>query len=126
MRHDAASIWEACSGKLRAYLRHHLRSAADADDVLQDVFVRVHRYAGQLDRQAHLSGWLFAVARSALVDFRRRHRTPTDRTAAEEGNLETELAQHAAIAAGVRELVDSLPEGYARAVALVDLDGRQC
>jgi RNA polymerase sigma-70 factor (ECF subfamily) len=123
MDHDAATIWEACSARLRGYLRHHLRSAADVDDVLQDVFVRVHRHARDLDRDAHLSGWLFAVARSALVDFQRRRRKPMPVSAIEEEDVDADLAEHTEIAAGLRELVTSLPEGYASAVTLVDLDG---
>lgn len=122
MGHDAASIWEHCSARVRGYLRHHLRSAADVDDVLQDVFLRVHRHAGQLEGEVHLTGWLFAVARSALVDFERRRRRPLAAPVVED-DVEGELAEHAGIAAGLRELVASLPEGYARAVMLVDLDG---
>lgn len=127
MSHDAASIWEACSGKVRGYLRHHLRSAADVDDVLQEVFVRVHRHARQLDGETHLSGWLFAVARSALVDFQRRQRRPIPAAEAIEEvieeDVEEDLGEHSGIAAGLRGLVASLPEGYASAVTLVDLDG---
>lgn len=127
MGHDAARVWESCSGKLRGYLRRHLRTAADVDDVLQDVFVRVHRHAARLGQEAHLSAWLFSVARSALVDFQRRHRRalPVADAAKEDvqADAEAELAEHAAIAAGLRDLVASLPEGYARAVTLVDLDG---
>lgn len=123
MGHDAVSIWEASSGKVRGYLRHHLRSAADVDDVLQEVFVRVHRHARQLDGETHLSGWLFAVARSALVDFQRRHRRPIPLPDAAEDDVEAGLAEHSGIAAGLRELVASLPEAYASAVTLVDLDG---
>ncbi len=124
MDRDTTRLWEEFSGRLRAYLRRHLRSSADVDDVLQDVFVRVHRHAARLDREAHLSGWLFAVTRSALVDFQRRRGKPISALAPEEGDVEAEPAVHAEIAAELRELVDSLPEGYAQAVALVDLDGR--
>lgn len=120
---DTTKIWRAFSGKLRGYLRNHLRSPADADDVLQEVFLRVHRHAGALDRQAHLSGWLFAVARSALVDFERRRRRPASAPEEGDGDVEAELAEHAGIASGLRALVASLPEGYARAVTLVDLEG---
>lgn len=123
MDRDTTRLWSEFSERLRAYLRRHLRSSADVEDVLQDVFVRVHRYAGQLDREAHLSGWLFAVTRSALVDFQRRRVKPISAPALEEGEVEVELAEHASIAASLRELVSSLPEGYARAVTLVDLDG---
>jgi RNA polymerase sigma-70 factor (ECF subfamily) len=123
MEHDTASIWRACSGKVRAYLRHHLRSAADADDVLQDVFVRVHRHADRLDREVHLSGWVFSVARSALVDFQRRGHRHVSVPASGDEEVDAALTEHAEIAAGLRELVASLPGGYARAVTLVDLDG---
>jgi RNA polymerase sigma-70 factor (ECF subfamily) len=119
---DTTRIWRDFSGKLRGYLRRQLGSSADADDVLQDVFLRVHRHAGGLDRRTHLSGWLFAVARSALVDFERRRRRPVA-APDEEDDVEEELAEHAGIAAGLRALVASLPEGYAQAVTLVDLEG---
>ena len=95
----------------------------DLADLLQDVFVRVHRYAGRLDREAHLSGWLYSVARSALVDFQRRRRRPASTSDVEPEDEEQALAEHAGIAGGLRELVASLPERYARAVTLVDLDG---
>lgn len=120
---DTSTLWSEFSGKLRAYLHHHLRSSADVDDVLQDVFIRVHRHASALGSEAHLAGWIFAVARSALVDFQRRRHRPLAVPMPEEGDDEAELTEHAGIAAGLREFVDSLPDGYARAVTLVDLEG---
>lgn len=128
MHGDTAGVWRACSGRVRAYLRRRLRSAADADDVLQEVFLRVHRHACRLEGEVCSSGWLFAVARSALVDFLRRRRPALaaamdGEVGAEEAGSEDELAEHTEIAAGLRALVASLPEGYARAVTLVDLDG---
>lgn len=123
---DTSEIWNAFSGKLRGFLHRSLGNQADVDDVLQDVFLKIHRGAAGLGSEAHLSGWVFAVARNAVIDFRRRHRggvapAPEEEPAAE---AEPDLSTHAEIAGGLRELIDGLPEKYARALVLVDLQGR--
>ena len=51
-----------------------------AEDLTQDVFVRVYRALGQYDpSQGNLSNWLMRLARNLIIDdYRRRQRTPTD------------------------------------------------
>ncbi len=127
MERDTSEIWSAFSGKLRGFLYRSLGNPADVDDVLQDVFVKVHRHAAELGSEAHLSGWVFTVARNAALDFQRRHRGPRSASAPEEepaAGDEPDLSTHAEIAGGLRELIAGLPEKYARALVLVDLEGK--
>lgn len=64
-----AAAWEAHEGELRGYLRHRLAGAADdADDVLQDVFVKALRQGQGFCALGNPRAWLFQVARNALVD----------------------------------------------------------
>jgi RNA polymerase sigma-70 factor (ECF subfamily) len=123
--HATARTWAEFGKRLRGYLRRQLPTAADADDVLQEVFVRVHRHAGELESRTDLAAWLFAIARSAVIDHRRRASVRAgvgpDR---DEEPDEAALTVHADIAAGLRRLVSELPGPYARAVTLVDLEGR--
>ena len=65
---------------LLAYARHVLgASHADAEDVLQDVFVRAYRGLRAHDRRLSLSPWLYRVARNACIDeLRRRVPVPYD------------------------------------------------
>ena len=124
MERDTSEIWNAFSGKLRGFLHRSLANPADVEDVLQDVFVKVHRHASRLGEEAHLSGWVFAVARNAVVDSRRRRRgtgpSPAEEPATED---EPDLSTHSEVAGGLRELIGELPEKYARALILVDLEG---
>ncbi len=126
---ETSEIWNAFNGKLRGFLYRSLGNPADVDDVLQDVFVKVHRHAAELGSEAHLTGWVFTVARNAVVDFQRRRRdtspAPDAEPAAEPAaEAEPDLSTHAEIAGGLRGLLAELPEKYARAVALVDLEGK--
>ncbi len=66
------------------------------------------------------------MARNAVIDFRRRHHggvapLPDEEPAAEG---EPDLSTHAEIAGGLRELIAGLPDKYARALVLVDLQGK--
>jgi RNA polymerase sigma-70 factor (ECF subfamily) len=54
-------------------------NAESAEDLTQDVFIRVYRSLGQYDpQQGSLSNWLMRLARNLIIDdYRRRRRTPT-------------------------------------------------
>lgn len=63
-----AAAWEAYEGELRGYLQHRLAGAPDAEDVLQDVFVKALRQGQGFCALDNPRAWLFQVARNALVD----------------------------------------------------------
>ncbi|HWE33253.1 MAG TPA: sigma-70 family RNA polymerase sigma factor [Solirubrobacteraceae bacterium] len=66
-------IHDRYRGLLLTYVRHVLgASHADAEDVLQDVFVRAYRGLRAHDRTLNLSPWLYRVARNACIDELRR------------------------------------------------------
>jgi RNA polymerase sigma-70 factor (ECF subfamily) len=48
----------------------------DADDIAQDVFVKVHRSLGSFRKDAQFTSWLYRIAMNACIDHGRR-RNPT-------------------------------------------------
>ncbi len=66
--------WNAHENELRNYLRHRSKDAHQADDLLQEVFVKAMQQGKQFCLLDNARAWLFQVARNALVDhFRLRH-----------------------------------------------------
>jgi RNA polymerase sigma-70 factor (ECF subfamily) len=57
---------------LYAFLYRSTGSAADADDLFQEVFLRVIRAAPRWQPQAKVSTWLYTIARNARIDLARR------------------------------------------------------
>lgn len=135
---DTQQIWSEFSDRLLAFIRRRVDSAADAEDILQDVFLRIHRHAGSLERQERLVAWLFQVTRNAITDYYRapvRRRewlvgAPPDLEPAAfhagawsddgddaSGQAEQELAHC------LRPMLSRLPEHYREAVTLIDLEG---
>jgi RNA polymerase sigma-70 factor (ECF subfamily) len=58
-------VWREFSGPMRGYLRARTRSSEEADDLLQEIFLRIHRRIDGLREPSRLSGWVFQIARNA-------------------------------------------------------------
>lgn len=73
-------FYQRYSGKVMALLVRMLRSRAEAEERLQDVFVELWRRAPQYDRRrASVSTWVITVARSRALDtLRARARRKSD------------------------------------------------
>lgn len=68
-------LWAATAERLRAYMFCSSENWADADDMVQDCYLRALRGWGQFDAKASRQAWLFGIARRTCVDwFRRRKR----------------------------------------------------
>ncbi len=60
------------SAPIHSYAYHLLGNQEDADDVVQEVFIRAHGHMAQLREQAHLKSWLYRIATNLCMDQLRR------------------------------------------------------
>ena len=58
--------------RLRGFIRRRVRSEADAEDILQEVFSRLVEANRLLMPIEHVTGWLFEVARNRITDLFRK------------------------------------------------------
>ena len=113
--------------RLWNFLRRFVRDKATAEDLLQEVFLRVVKSAAQWQPSAKVSTWLFTIARNLCTDQARRTEfrqaesldqakageegsglRRIDRVAAESGDAEKEAMGHE-IASLVDRAVGELP-----------------
>ncbi|MGD9128627.1 MAG: RNA polymerase sigma factor [Planctomycetia bacterium] len=67
-----AELYDALAERLYRFLVVRLGSRTDADDVLQEVFVRLARSREQFTRVENLTAYVFTVARNEAVRFGKR------------------------------------------------------
>jgi RNA polymerase sigma-70 factor (ECF subfamily) len=72
-----------CEPRLRFYLRRLLSDEADAEAVLQEVWLKVLRGLGRLRDPAKALPWLYALARNAAMDHLHTRYVDKDLAAAE-------------------------------------------
>jgi RNA polymerase sigma factor (sigma-70 family) len=114
--------------RLFAYVRQMLGAGPrhDAEDVLQDVFVRAYGALRADDRDVHLRAWLYRVAHNRCIDHLRRPVPP----AADVFEMSRkplhdpiEEAQRRADLAQLVEDVGRLPEQQRSALLMREIDG---
>ena len=89
---------------------------SDAEDVVQDVFVALHRSLATLRDPAALAAWVRTTAAHAAVDrLRRRARAPTTAPLADARAREA-ADDGAALRARVLAAIQGLPDGYREAL----------
>ena len=111
------------------------RSKTDAEDLVQETYVRAARAASQLTADSNVKSWLFVVMRNAWLNQLRHHNN---------GPLFVQLEDEATISADsrseenanpqviylkkvdrelVRQAIESLPDQYREIVVLRDIEG---
>jgi RNA polymerase sigma-70 factor (ECF subfamily) len=62
------SAWALHEPELRGWARHRLGSAEDAEDLMQDLFLKALRQGERFCSVHNARAWLFEVARNTLAD----------------------------------------------------------
>jgi RNA polymerase sigma-70 factor (ECF subfamily) len=116
------NAWTLHEPELRAWARHRLASAEDAEDLLQDLFLKALRQGERFCSVQNARAWLFEVARNTLADRLRVERDTLE--------LPEDLAQRVEEADTVDSLTACLPrvlseltEEDREAIQLCDLHG---
>jgi RNA polymerase sigma-70 factor, ECF subfamily len=105
-----------------------LGNAQDADDVAQDVFVRVYQNLDTYRPETKFSTWLFALARNAAIDrirWRSRHRTESIESAPEliASSGTAEEVNTREIGDQIAAAIAKLPEDQKTAIVLCEFHG---
>jgi RNA polymerase sigma-70 factor (ECF subfamily) len=125
---EARGAWKELERYLRPYLARRVASPADIDDLLQDIFVRMHQGLASLRDDERFGGWVYRIANSAIVDrARRQARSPQavlHDDVQVEGLADTAAEQlQADLGECVALFVSRLPSPYREAITLTELEG---
>ena len=127
----AEEVWPALSDELHAFLRSRVPSDSDADDLIQDVFLRVVEKIGSLREAGRVESWVYQVARNAIADFYRRRASRPDGyvDGAVEGVVDVHGEndagnQNHAVGAWLSLMIGGLPNTLREAVCMYEIDGR--
>lgn len=118
-------IWSDLSADLRSFIRRRVRDEHVTDDLLQETFVRIHRYVDNLEETDRMAAWVFQIARNVVVDYYRK----TEIASLENDDLANLNDNRQGVPTGcgnltwLHELVQSLPEAYRLAVRMAEIEG---
>lgn len=114
--------WSSHERELREWLRHRLGNPVDAEDMLQDLFIKALRQGERFCDLSNARAWLFEVARNALAD-RLRLRRDTIELPADLASETVETATVDSLTACLPRVLAELSPADREALTLCDLEG---
>ena len=125
-------VWQDLREPLAGFVARRVADPQDAEDVLQEVLLRIHRHSDELADDDRVMAWVHAIARNAIVDhYRRRAARPElpagatlefhDLSPGSDDPDADALRQE--LSACLRPLLERLPDKLRQALILTELDG---
>ena len=119
-------VWEEFHAPLQQFIRRRISDEATAEDVLQDVFLRIHQHIDMLKDVRKLEGWIYQITRNAIIDAYRKPRHETMLEAAGVLDRPEELPDVDVVSEllpCVRAMVRNLPDLDRQALVLTGYQG---
>lgn len=115
-------IWREFSLPLKKHIRKKVSNDQDVEDILQDVFIKIHNNIAGLIDNTKIHAWLFKITRNAIIDYyRKKERIDLSELPDDLLNeSEEDLSLNGEIASCLKTMIDSLPEKYKEAIILTE------
>lgn len=122
MTAEVTTIWNEFHKELNGFIFKKVRNQADADDILQDVFIKIIRNINRVNQAVNLRQYLYGIVRNAINDYFNRLKTtdniedvPEQISQEEEESLNRTIAECC-----IKPFVNKLPEKYKEALILTE------
>lgn len=128
---ETERLWGAMHDGLLSFIRRRVATMEDAEDILQDVFVRIHTKLADLKDTQSVTAWIYRIARNAITDYHRKRATDARAVkklaegAVEADGEDDDITSRAGeeFSRCIKPLLNELPDPYRQAVTLTELDG---
>jgi RNA polymerase sigma-70 factor (ECF subfamily) len=138
MASTVTEVWQQVHNGLRAFIAKRVSEETEIDDILQEVFLRIHRGLDGLKDPRRIVSWVYQITRHAIIDhyrasgrrlempaglgadmelIRTMAATPVIAEFKDSGEYRSELA------GCLRPMIDQLNKEYREALMLVELEG---
>ena len=117
------SIWAEFSTPLKNFIKKRVKNEQDVDDILQNVFFKIHHSISNLKEADKIHAWVYSITRHALADFYRTRKLESDITEFPEdiiSDSEDKLTANDEIAQCLIPMIKHLPEKYKQAILLTE------
>lgn len=115
-------IWNQYANQMRTFIRSQIHDEQTTDDILQNVFVKIHSDVTQIDKIGNMKAWLYRMVKNMMVDYFRslKHTSEIDDSISEETISEPIIEN---VASSIRFFINQLDEPLRKLMILSELKG---
>jgi RNA polymerase sigma-70 factor (ECF subfamily) len=105
--------------ELKRFVFGKVKNMQDAEDIVQDVFIKAQLKSTQLDDAAKFTGWMYSITRNSIIDYYRKKKKCLEDQLPEgdeEYNVFNDCVTHC-----LQQLMHRLPSPYREALELTEV-----
>jgi len=117
-------IWEECGAALRQFILKRVSDETIADDILQEVFVKIQSHIGTLRDVHKIRPWLYQITRNTIIDHYRSRKPMVELPEPlniEDGFVADDIIDD--LTPCIDNMVNRLPDKYRQAIILTVYKG---
>jgi RNA polymerase sigma-70 factor (ECF subfamily) len=121
-----AALVDALSQSLFQFFRAQARSRQDAEDLLQDLWLRVHHARATYRPGEPVLPWLYSIAHRVRIDHYRKSRRMWQHEVADESllqNAKTPIGDGLSAGASVAAMLQTLPDSQRELLLMLKVSG---
>lgn len=115
---NTTAIWKEFNDQLLGFIKARVNNPVIAEDILQDVFVKIHQKSDQLSDDDKLASWIYQITRNSIIDYYRKKNTDSYRHPISENEVTIELEEESDESLNPQftkcllPFIDQLPDKY--------------
>lgn len=78
MKTNTATIWKEFHKQLFGFINKRVKDEDIANDILQDIFVKIHLKLDTLTDEEKLTSWVYQITRNSILDYFRKQKPQTE------------------------------------------------
>lgn len=115
-------IWTEYKHAMHGFIIKHVSDRHAAEDLVQDVFMKIHKSSAELTSVKNIRAWIYSIARNTITDYYRSRRIsyelPEYLTYSEDDN---EVVRE--ISYCLEPMINNLPDIYRDTIMLSEIKG---
>ena len=113
------SIWDEFSVPLKNFIKKRLPQEQDAEDVLQEVFIKIYSNIDKLTDNKKIHSWIYTITRNTIIDYYRKNNNSRTTELFEDIEKEDFTITNEIVFC-LKDMIDRLPEKYKQAILLTE------
>lgn len=119
---NTEKIWFDYNKDLKKFILSKVKDKDVSNDILQDVFIKVHLKITELENKDKLKQWIYQITRNTINDHFRKNKLTLDADKIDLPEETTEPKPNRQFAKCLTSFIKSLPKKYKEAITLVELN----
>lgn len=122
-------IWSQFNDSLFRFISGKVATTQDAEDILQNVYIKIHTHLSNVKDEEKIQAWIFKVARNEIVDFyKKREKDIREHPNSllefsrniDNPTLDNDENLNLLVSSWLLEMTESLPNHYKEALLYTD------